>query len=112
MIHTASLIHDDIIDDADIRRGQPTVNRIWGERKATAAGKFIVSQASCALARMGDSRVIDLLATAMEDVVYGKLLYVNCPVYLTSYEKHLNTCFFFKQAVFFWLQHCSVDKIW
>ena len=88
MIHTASLIHDDIIDDADIRRGRPTVNRVWGERKATAAGKFIVSQASCALARMGDSRVIDLLAIAAEDVVYGKSPYVNCLVFLTNYEKH------------------------
>ena len=74
MIHTASLIHDDIIDDADIRRNRPTVNRIWGESKATAAGKFVVSQASCALARMGNSRAIDLLATAAEDIVYGKLL--------------------------------------
>lgn len=33
MIHTASLIHDDIIDGADTRRGKPSVNKIWGERK-------------------------------------------------------------------------------
>ena len=42
MIHTASLIHDDIIDGADTRRNKPTVNKLWGERKVRNCnlGKF------------------------------------------------------------------------
>ncbi|KAK7881497.1 hypothetical protein WMY93_029906 [Mugilogobius chulae] len=43
MIHTASLVHDDVIDGSDQRRGKRTINEVWGERKAILAGDFILS---------------------------------------------------------------------
>uniref|UniRef100_A0A3Q2Y9M7 All trans-polyprenyl-diphosphate synthase PDSS1 n=1 Tax=Hippocampus comes TaxID=109280 RepID=A0A3Q2Y9M7_HIPCM len=52
MIHTASLVHDDVIDGSDKRRGKRTINDLWGERKAILAGDFILSAASMALARI------------------------------------------------------------
>ncbi|XP_073190404.1 all trans-polyprenyl-diphosphate synthase PDSS1 isoform X2 [Lepidochelys kempii] len=69
MIHTASLVHDDVIDDANSRRGKMTVNQIWGERKAVLAGDFILSAASVALARIGNATIISVLSQVIEDLV-------------------------------------------
>lgn len=77
MIHTASLIHDDIIDGADTRRGKPSVNKIWGEKKAVLAGNFVLTQASRALASHNNSHVIDLLTNVIEDLVRGEVMQLN-----------------------------------
>ncbi|XP_058257698.1 decaprenyl-diphosphate synthase subunit 1 isoform X2 [Hemibagrus wyckioides] len=69
MIHTASLVHDDVIDGADIRRGKTTINEVWGERKAILAGDFILSAASMALARIGNTSVVSVLSQVIEDLV-------------------------------------------
>ncbi|XP_073085155.1 all trans-polyprenyl-diphosphate synthase PDSS1 isoform X3 [Manis javanica] len=74
MIHTASLVHDDVIDDACSRRGKHTVNKIWGEQKAVLAGDLILSAASIALARIGNTAVISILTQVIEDLVRGEFL--------------------------------------
>ncbi|XP_044149237.1 all trans-polyprenyl-diphosphate synthase PDSS1 isoform X3 [Bufo gargarizans] len=74
MIHTASLVHDDVIDGSDSRRGKKTVNQIWGERKAVLAGDYILSAASVALARIGNATVISVLSQVIEDLVRGEFL--------------------------------------
>lgn len=58
LIHTASLIHDDVIDKADCRRGVSTVNARWGNRLAVLAGDHVYSKAIGILAEAGDSRVM------------------------------------------------------
>ncbi|XP_014464475.2 all trans-polyprenyl-diphosphate synthase PDSS1 isoform X1 [Alligator mississippiensis] len=74
MIHTASLVHDDVIDEANSRRGKMTVNQIWGERKAVLAGDFILSAASLALARIGNTNIVSVLTQVIEDLVRGEFL--------------------------------------
>uniref|UniRef100_A0A8C5WRU2 All trans-polyprenyl-diphosphate synthase PDSS1 n=1 Tax=Laticauda laticaudata TaxID=8630 RepID=A0A8C5WRU2_LATLA len=74
MIHTATLVHDDVIDDANSRRGKVTVNQIWGERKAVLAGDFILSTASLVLARIGNTTVLSLITQVIEDLVRGEFL--------------------------------------
>ncbi|XP_014442051.1 decaprenyl-diphosphate synthase subunit 1 isoform X1 [Tupaia chinensis] len=74
MIHTASLVHDDVIDDASSRRGKHTVNKIWGEKKAVLAGDLILSAASIAMARTGNATVISILTQVIEDLVRGEFL--------------------------------------
>ncbi|XP_048366950.1 all trans-polyprenyl-diphosphate synthase PDSS1 [Sphaerodactylus townsendi] len=74
MIHTATLVHDDVIDDANSRRGKLTINQIWGERKAVLAGDFILSAASVALARIGNTTVVSLITQVIEDLVRGEFL--------------------------------------
>ncbi|GAB1286012.1 All trans-polyprenyl-diphosphate synthase PDSS1 [Apodemus speciosus] len=74
MIHTATLVHDDVIDDASSRRGKHTVNKIWGEKKAVLAGDLILSAASVALARIGNTAVVSMLAQVIEDLVRGEFL--------------------------------------
>ncbi|XP_039609843.1 decaprenyl-diphosphate synthase subunit 1 [Polypterus senegalus] len=74
MIHTASLVHDDVIDGSCTRRGKTTVNEIWGERKAILAGDFILSVASMALARIGNNSVVSVLSQVIEDLVRGEFM--------------------------------------
>ncbi|KAG8443287.1 hypothetical protein GDO86_011912 [Hymenochirus boettgeri] len=74
MIHTASLVHDDVIDGADSRRGKQTVNEIWGEKKAVLVGDLILSTAAVAMARIGNNTVISLFSKVIEDLVCGEFL--------------------------------------
>ncbi|XP_017560958.1 decaprenyl-diphosphate synthase subunit 1 [Pygocentrus nattereri] len=74
MIHTASLVHDDVIDGSDTRRGKTTINEVWGERKAILAGDFILSAASMALARIGNNAVVSVLSQVVEDLVRGEFM--------------------------------------
>ncbi|KAM4533759.1 all trans-polyprenyl-diphosphate synthase PDSS1 [Odontesthes bonariensis] len=74
MIHTASLVHDDVIDGSDERRGKSSINEIWGERKAILAGDFILSAASMALARIGNITVVKVLSQVIEDLVRGEFM--------------------------------------
>ncbi|XP_029935527.1 all trans-polyprenyl-diphosphate synthase PDSS1 [Myripristis murdjan] len=74
MIHTASLVHDDVIDGSDKRRGKSTINEVWGERKAILAGDFILSAASMALARIGNTTVVSVLSQVIEDLVRGEFM--------------------------------------
>ncbi|XP_070784451.1 all trans-polyprenyl-diphosphate synthase PDSS1 [Enoplosus armatus] len=74
MIHTASLVHDDVIDGSDKRRGKRTINEMWGERKAILAGDFILSVASMALARIGNNTVVKVLSQVIEDLVRGEFM--------------------------------------
>ncbi|XP_017262057.1 decaprenyl-diphosphate synthase subunit 1 [Kryptolebias marmoratus] len=74
MIHTASLVHDDVIDSSDERRGKRSINDVWGQKKAILAGDFILSAATTALARVGDSTVVKVLSQAIEDLVRGEFM--------------------------------------
>lgn len=102
MIHTASLVHDDVIDGSDQRRGKRTINQVWGERKVSEAesspsisscweetnrkcfliqailvGDFILSAASIALARIGNITVVKVLSQVIEDLVRGTFCYFS-----------------------------------
>lgn len=74
MIHTASLIHDDVIDGAALRRGSPTLNRKWGETKAVVTGDYVLSVASGCLSRTQNPTVVQLLSQVVEDLVRGEFM--------------------------------------
>ncbi|XP_023212775.1 decaprenyl-diphosphate synthase subunit 1-like [Centruroides sculpturatus] len=74
MIHIASLLHDDVIDVSGIRRGKPSANTVWGQRKAIFAADFILSQAAKILAKIGNTDVIILLSQVLVDLVQGELM--------------------------------------
>ena len=54
MYHTASLVHDDVIDRADLRRGKPSLNKLWGQRRAVLAGDYTVAVSNLILGQMAD----------------------------------------------------------
>lgn len=74
LIHAASLLHDDVIDVADTRRGALSVNSLFGNQLAVLAGDFLLARASVALARLRDCDVVELLSTVIEHLVRGEVI--------------------------------------
>nr|BAA13926.1 unnamed protein product [Schizosaccharomyces pombe] len=74
MIHIASLLHDDVIDHANVRRGSPSSNVAFGNRRSILAGNFILARASTVMARLRNPQVTELLATVIADLVRGEFL--------------------------------------
>ena len=74
LIHTASLLHDDIIDNSTTRRSQPSANTLFGNKMAVLAGDFLLGRASVALARLRDPEVTELLATVIANLIEGEFM--------------------------------------
>ncbi|GAB1317496.1 coq1 putative hexaprenyl diphosphate synthase [Madurella fahalii] len=74
LIHTASLLHDDVIDHSVSRRGAPSANLEFGNKMAVLAGDFLLGRASVALARLRHAEVIELLATVIANLVEGEFM--------------------------------------
>ena len=74
LIHTASLLHDDVIDHSVSRRSSPSANISFGNKMAVLAGDFLLGRASVALARLRDAEVIELLATVIANLVEGEFM--------------------------------------
>lgn len=74
LIHVASLLHDDVIDDADARRGKPALNHVMGNKVAILAGDFLLARASMTLASLQNTAVVSLMSQILEDLVSGEVL--------------------------------------
>lgn len=74
LMHTATLIHDDVIDEAELRRGQMTVHRLWGNEAAIMCGDHLYARAFSILAEDGDIKVIQTMAEASSRVCEGEIL--------------------------------------
>lgn len=74
MIHTATLVHDDVIDVAETRRGRPSTNVIWGNHTCVLAGDWIYMQAFRIALRQRDFRILDILINLTQQMVEGELL--------------------------------------
>jgi all-trans-nonaprenyl-diphosphate synthase len=73
MIHTASLVHDDVVDEAELRRGVPTVHSSFGNRVAVLAGDFLFAQSSWYLANLDNLTVVKLLSEVIMDLAEGEI---------------------------------------
>ena len=74
MIHTASLLHDDVIDGASTRRSQSSANEAFGNKMAILAGDFLLARASVALARLRNVEVLEIMATVISNLVEGEFM--------------------------------------
>lgn len=77
MIHTASLFHDDVIDEADTRRGQPAAHKAFGNKMAILAGDYLLARASICLARLRNVDVVECMSTVIEHLVRGEVLQIK-----------------------------------
>jgi octaprenyl-diphosphate synthase len=74
MLHTATLIHDDVIDIAKTRRGRPSINIVWGNHTSVLAGDWLYMQAFQIALRERNFHVLDVLIGLTQDMVEGELL--------------------------------------
>lgn len=74
MIHTASLLHDDVIDNSAERRARPSGNSAFGNKMAILAGDFLLGRASVAIARLRNAEVTELMSTAIANLVEGEFM--------------------------------------
>merc|ERR1719312_668444 len=74
MIHTASLVHDDILDHAETRRGKESVNVRWDIKRSTMAGDYILGVGSRILAQIGEPDVVVILSQVLADLVQGEFM--------------------------------------
>jgi octaprenyl-diphosphate synthase len=77
MVHTATLVHDDIIDGADTRRGRPSANTTWGNEKCVLAGDWLYMQAFKVALEERSLRILDLLVGLTQQMVEGELLQIQ-----------------------------------
>lgn len=73
LIHTASLIHDDIIDSAKLRRGVETINSLWNNKLSVIAGDYLFAQASVRLGMLENNEIVKIYANVLSDLCDGEI---------------------------------------
>jgi octaprenyl-diphosphate synthase len=73
-LHTATLLHDDVVDMSAMRRGRPTANVKWGNPSSVLVGDFIYSRAFQLLVQIGSMRIMDVMATTTNRISEGEVL--------------------------------------
>lgn len=73
-VHTATLLHDDVIDNSNLRRGQPTANHLWGNQAAILVGDFLYSRAFQLLTSRCNSAVMQALASTTNAISEGEVM--------------------------------------
>jgi heptaprenyl diphosphate synthase len=92
LTHTASLVHDDLLDQAPLRRGLPTLNAKWGNNIALLVGDFFFAKVAATLAELDDSRLISLIAETIGNVCEGETFEL-----LTSHHPEIGEDDYFKR---------------
>ncbi|MCZ6642978.1 MAG: polyprenyl synthetase family protein [Gammaproteobacteria bacterium] len=73
-LHTATLLHDDVVDRSDLRRGQPTANAIWGNAPSVLVGDFLYSRAFQLMVEMNDMDIMAILSDATNTIAEGEVM--------------------------------------
>ena len=99
-IHTATLLHDDVVDASDRRRGNDTANARWGNEAAVLVGDFLYSRAFQMMLEADSMRVMQILADATNVIAEGEVMQLlNCNDPDTSEQRYLNVI------------HCKTAKL-
>ena len=93
IIHTATLVHDDIIDEAEIRRGRPAANTQWGNSKCVLAGDWLYMQAFKVALQERNFRILDTLIDLTQQMVEGELLQIEKQGKLISLDEYFDLIF-------------------
>ncbi len=93
IIHTATLVHDDIIDEAQTRRGRPAANTQWGNPKCVLAGDWLYMQAFKIAVQERNFRILDTLIELTQQMVEGELLQMEKLGKLISLDEHFDLIF-------------------
>jgi len=79
LIHTATLLHDDIVDESSTRRGKDTANEVWGNAASVLVGDFLYSRAFEMMVEPGSMKIMQILSKATNEIAQGEVLQLlNC----------------------------------
>lgn len=91
LIHTATLLHDDVVDTSELRRGQSTANAIWGNAASILVGDFLYSRAFQRMVAINNLEVMGVLANATNTIAEGEILQLlNCKNPHTTETEYMN----------------------
>lgn len=76
-LHTATLLHDDVVDTSDLRRGRSTANALWGNAPSVLVGDFLYSRAFEMMVALGDIQIMRILANATNVIAEGEVLQLS-----------------------------------
>lgn len=89
-IHTATLLHDDVVDESDLRRGKESANAVWGNAASVLVGDYLYSRAFEMMVRTGNMRVMEILSKTTTQIAEGEVLQLlNCNNPETTEAKYL-----------------------
>ncbi len=90
-IHTATLLHDDVVDASELRRGHTTANTIWGNEASVLVGDFLYSRAFEMMVEVGSMRVMEILAHTTNTIAKGEVMQLlNCHDPETTEERYID----------------------
>ncbi|MCP4009081.1 MAG: octaprenyl diphosphate synthase [Proteobacteria bacterium] len=93
-IHTATLLHDDVVDASTLRRGNPTANDVWGNEASVLVGDFLYSRSFEMMVRAGSMPVMDVMAVTTNVIAEGEVLQLlNAHIAETSEATYLETIY-------------------
>ena len=76
-IHTATLLHDDVVDESDQRRGRPTANRLWDNQSSVLVGDYLFSRSFQLMVEAGRMDILDVMANASAVIAEGEVLQLS-----------------------------------
>ena len=85
-IHTATLLHDDVVDESEKRRGRPTANLLWDNKTSVLVGDYLFSRSFQLMVETGSLRVLDILANASATIAEGEVLQLTAAQDLATTE--------------------------
>ena len=85
-MHTATLLHDDVVDESDLRRGRKTARMIWGNQASVLVGDFLLGQAFRMMVDVGSLEALDVLSTAASVIAEGEVMQLSAAKNLETTE--------------------------
>ena len=93
-IHTATLLHDDVVDESDMRRGKATANAAFGNAASVLVGDFIYTRSFQMMTQLGSIKILDLMSNAVNVIAEGEVLQLmNCNDPDTSEESYMQVIY-------------------
>ena len=101
LLHTATLVHDDVVDESHTRRGVKSVNSLWSNAHGVLIGDYIYSKAFILMVEIGESKILHELANATNDISKGELIQLDSLQNLSINLKQLEAISYFKTGRLF-----------
>lgn len=91
-IHTATLLHDDVVDESDMRRGRETANELFGNAASVLVGDYLYSRAFQMMVNVGSMRVMEILSHTTNQIAEGEVMQlINCGSADTTEQQYMDT---------------------